>query len=465
MNTPFPPPSEFDLASRRSWREGFVAVGLAVLLLTAMAVLYFRRGGRQRPELLALSPQPDTPLWSRLDPLTLSLSAAADQATVQQAVRFTPAVGGRWRASDDGRVWHFTPAPPGWPRHQSVRLTVGPPLADPPQTFTFRVRPVLLAYLWPHAGPAQVYALDPAAPQSHRALTRSPTPVLSFAVEPHGRAVVYSAANEQGGADLWWRSLPAGQARVLVACETALCDQPRWAPDGRLAFQREPRQGPRQVLVGDPQAARWTEVPAQGDAYGPLWSAQAMLAYYDQGVSAYRLWHAPEGVVAQVPNATGEHAAWAADGQAFFHVELLEVPDQVPDIPDPRLSAHLLRYDLATGRTTDLTRAWHWEDASPAPDPTGRYLAFARKDLRPEAWAPGRQLWLYDLEAGRARALTHAPAYNHLGFTWEPNGARLAYVRTPQLALSAAPELWLYTPATDTHTLLREGAYAPQWLP
>ena len=440
----------------------------AVLLGLAVAYVVYARGWlAPRPRLVEVQPAAGEEVWSARPGVVLRFSAAVSREQLTQAVRLDPPVAGRWVSEHQGRMWRFVPAAPGWPRGTRVTLHLNPPLTDAPRSHTFRIRPRLLAYLWPHTGPAQVYARDPAAgPQARqRALTRAPHGVLTFAVTPDAGALVYSTANEQGGADLWWVDLPAGTARPLVVCGAALCDQPRISPSGRLAFVREAPGEPRQVQVWNAATATAQAVPARGATYGPLWSPENLLAYYDQAGRAYVFWALDRGIVGRVPNDTGEHAAWAADGRAFYHVALYEVPPTEPDIPDPRLSAHLLRYDLDTRTQEDLTRAWHWEDATPAADPTGRYLAFGRKNLRPEAWTPGRQLWLYDLTRAAAYPLTDAAAYNHLDFAWAPDGQQLAYVRTHQLDLSAAPELWLYDLAAQHHTLLLEGAYAPRWLP
>ncbi len=453
-----------DASTRGVRRLGWAA--LVALVAVAAYALYARLGPGSRSELLSVTPAEGAEVWSPRAAVVLRFARPVPQEQVQAATRFDPAAPGHWQAAEGGRVWRFVPAA-DWPRGATVTVHLAPPLADPARTVTFRVRPVLLAYLWPHTGPAQVYARDPAADAAggHRALTQAPRGVLSFAVAPDATALVYAAPNDQGGADLWWVDLPPGTARRVVTCAADVCDQPRFGPAGQVAFTREPRQGPRQVQVWDPAADAPITLPARGDAYGPLWSPTGVLAYYDRAAAAYVFWAPGQGVLDRVSNDTGEHAAWAADGRAFFHVALYEVPPTEPDIPDPRLSAHLLRYDLETRRQTDLTAAWHWEDATPAADPTGRYLAFARKNLRVEAWTPGRQLWLYDLRRMAAYPLTDAAAYNHLDFAWAPDGQRLAYVRTHQLDLSAAPELWLYDLAANHHTLLLEGAYAPQWLP
>ncbi len=455
-----------DGADRRRWLAWLLALGLV-----AVAVAYggWRWAARARqPRLVDWSPAAGAVLEPSEAALTLRLSAPAEAAVVQQAVHFDPPLPGRWQADAQGQVWRFVPPAEGWPRGRPLRVQVGPPLAEPAVDRTFRVRPTWVAYLWPQAAPAQVYALDPAqgVDAGQRALTRAPRGVVAFAVAAEDGGLVFSAVNAQGGADLWFGpwSDPAA-ARVWVACGPDWCTDPQVGPDGWVAFVREPRQGPARVEVASLRREAHLEPPAQGATRGPRWSLTGVLAYYDTAAAAYRLWTPAEGSVGRVPNETGEHAAWGAAGRVFYHVELLEVPPTEPDIPDPRLSAHLLAYDRTTRRTTDLTAAWHWEDATPAADPTGRYLAFGRKNLRPEAWTPGRQLWLYDLTRAAAYPLTDAAAYNHLDFAWAPDGRTLAYVRTHQLDLSAAPELWLYDLGSRRHTLLLEGAYAPQWIP
>ncbi len=456
------------LDEARAARSRWWAVALAVALVGGLAYAAYRQGlGAARIVLVSIAPEAGAEVWSRTPEVVLRFRGPVTAEAVQAGVRFEPAVSGQWVAEEGARVWRFVPARPGWPRGAKVVVHVGPPVQSSTRAHAFRIRPVLLAYLWPYTATRQVYVRDPAAGADarQRPLTQAPHGVVAFAVAPDGQALVYSARNAQGGADLWWLDLPEGPARRVLACGEDLCDQPQFSPDGQVAFVRTPRRGPRRVHVWDPVRDTQQPLPAQGDAYGPLWSPRGWLAYYDQAAAAYVLWSPRAGVVERVPNDIGEHAAWAADGRALYHVELYEVPRSVPDIPDPRLSAHILRYDLETHAQDDLTGAWHWEDATPAADPTGRYLAFGRKNLRAEAWTPGRQLWLFDLTRRAAYPLTDAAAYNHLGFAWAPHGRALAYVRTHQLDLSAAPELWWYDLDANHHERLLEGAYAPQWIP
>ncbi len=454
------------LAVRRKWFKA--VVGLVVVGLVVLAGLAYGRSRRPEPTapwLVGLEPA-DRATVGSIAPVTVRLRATRSAEEVQQAVTFTPTVAGQWHAEEQGRVWRFVPAPPGWPKGGTVQVHLAPPLVTTAETHLFHIRPLLLAYLWPQAATAQVYALEPhASATEQRALTQAPRGVAAFAVAPSGERLVYSAYNEQGGADVWLMDLTRDTVEMIVRCGPDFCDQPRLARDGRLAWVREPRRGPRRIEVWDPRRAlRWAP-ESQGETYGPLWSATGWLAYYDAADRAYHL-RSPDGhEILRVPNETGEHAAWGPQGQNFYHVELYEVPAEITDIADPRWSAHVLRFDLARQTQTDLTHDWHWEDALPAPDPTGRYLAFARKDLRIAAWTPGRQAWLYDLQTGTARPLSQDAAYNHLDFAWSPDGQILVYVRTPQLDLSASPELWLYDMRTHTASRLLEGAYAPQWIP
>ena len=445
----------------RRWWIGWLGIGTLVLGYLA----YTRGWLTPRPRWVAMEPQADEEVWSTTPEVVLRFSAAVDRAQLTQAVQLEPPVTGRWRDDDQGRTWRFVPDAPGWPRGAQVRVVVGPPLSDTPRRLVFRIRPTLLAYLWPHTGPRQVYARDPAG-RGHQALTHTRHRVLAFSVAPDGNYLVYSAANDQGGADVWLQPLPDAEAQLLIRCGADVCDEPRVGPGGRIAFVREPQNAPPRVEVWHPATGALVRPTAQGASYGPLWSATGLLAFYGRAEAAYIVWNPVQReAVEHIANDTGEHAAWGPQGRFFYHVVLYDVPPDEPDIPDPRLSAHVLRYDRNTQTTDDLTNAWHWEDATPAADPTGRYLAFGRKHLRPEGWTPGRQLWLYDLKRGGAYPLTDAAAYNHLDFAWSPDGRQLAYVRTHQLDLSAAPELWLYDLETHHHASLLEGAYAPQWLP
>ena len=113
----------------------------------------------------------------------------------------------------------------------------------------------------------------------------------------------------------------------------------------------------------------------------------------------------------------------------------------------------------------DLSSSPEVEDAAPAPDGQGRWVALGRRWLSPLRWTLGRQLWLMRPDGSEAHPVTHSPAFQHLAFAWGPTGRYLAFVRSDQAALAAPLEVWLFDVERGEMSRVVSNGYAPGWLP
>ncbi len=439
-------------------------------LLLLLSVAYFFGA----PRLQSVAPEPDATVAVGWAEVRLVFSHPVRLADVQRRVTFTPPTLGEWRVT--GKEAVFRPSRP-WPpgTRVTVQVAAGVRAAGPlpwpaatGRTWQFTVAPMQLAYLAPANGPAALYAfnLQDGASTQITALSG----VLDYAVGPQGRWIYLSVRNAHYGADLYRfdRLHPEAGPSRLLDCGGDLCTDPQPAPDGHaLAFTRTTPGGQSLRVwlftLEDGQAQPLS--PPDHYAQSPRWSPDGKLAYYDANREGYVVLDSQGQELGFFPNDTHEGYTWTADGLALIAVHMQPLPDIRDATGAPVIAAHLWRFNLASASIVDLSRPPEVEDASPVADPTGQWLAFARRSMKPQQWSLGRQLWLMTPEGASPHAITQSPNFHHQGFAWTPDGQQLAFVRTDQGTIAAPPEVWIYSLRDGGLTRVALNAYAPQWLP
>lgn len=488
---------------RYGLRLGLLILALAAIAAAGVILLGF-------PRLVELSPADGAVDVSSDAPLRLVFSRPMEPASVQARLRLTPAVEGSYTWEGDTLI--FAPAK-GWPSGAviQVQLEAGAQAASFPalpvrqaQQASFTIWQPGLAFLYPAAGPANVYLYQPQAAEN-TPLTNAMAGVLDYIVAPDGRALYYSTPVSEGGSQIMRQPIPERSARAsqpagtqtpsAAAAPPVLLPQPQPAltcPQANcLALALSPNRAylayERTVLPGGEGIAApqvwWVALDAQtGLAAGqpnlagapdhqtvePLWSPDNRLTFYDSQAQAYIVLDPVNGKTVRFANQTGQGGDWQPDGAAFLAPEIFFLdPGTASGVSGlERLAdSHLLRYDPRSGRSQDLTEVDGIEDASPAYSPDGAFLAFARKYLDTRRWTPGRQIWLRDLRTNQARPVTADVIYNHYDLKWSSTSDRLAFVRFNQSALNEPPEVWMLDLTSGNLQQVVVEGYAPQWLP
>lgn len=255
-----------------------------------------------------------------------------------------------------------------------------------------------------------------------RVLTDAPRGVRGFALAPDRARVVYVRQEADLGVSLWVLSLSGGDAREVVTCDPADCSQPVWSPDGsKVVFERlDPGQG-----LGLP-TLWWLDVP--GGQAGPVfqeaglpganprWSPDGNWLSYSTPDGAVRLYNLSSGEHRILENTLGAAAVWAPDARSVL---LRDVRVQ-----EQGFVTHLLRYDLANGRVSDLDEDPEHENNLAAWSPEGEQVAVVRRDL---SVALGDQIWLMRQDGSAARQLTSASNVLHGTLAWSPDGRYLLF--------------------------------------
>jgi dipeptidyl aminopeptidase/acylaminoacyl peptidase len=363
---------------------------------------------------------------------------------------------------------------------QGARSRLGLPLNEE-TNWTFTVSPVMLAYLWPAEGNADVYLLGLENGEVQQ-LTETGG-VISFSVDPNGLLFYYFSQNTQGGSDLYLIERFSRQTGRVLSCQRALCSAAAVSPGGGwLAYQRNESEIWVLPLEGDGEEQRVSS--ERQTAHSPAWAAESVLSYYDMNSQEFVVYDLTAGgEIESWRNSSGELGDWAPGGDQFaapdfFEVEtdLLRGPtgeesnqevDQSELQPVWVISSQLQLYTLGERRPVGLAEDELSEDYAPAFSPDGTRLAFTRRYLDEERWTPGRQVWLMAVSgnaSGQRRQLTDAPDYEYSALSWHPDGTRIAAVRFNVTLLTQPPEIWLLELGGSATRLVIDG-YAPHWVP
>lgn len=373
----------------------------------------------------------------------------------------------------EGKTLIFTPARP-WPSGATVqvRLSSGAQTQSFPQrrlqreiAWSFQIGYPKVLYLFPADGQAGLYLLDPLQGRV-QLLSEAGQEVFDFSLSANGGMILFDARQGNGSAIYRWESRQASLAQVL-AFPNGQVRAAQLSPSAHyLAYELT------DLSEADAKTHVWvTAYPpqAQDQAFrlgtldsltrSPLWSAQDILAYYDQTNRRFRFYD-PETQreVDAVAAETGEKGAWSPDGETFLFPEILTNAGQFP-------TSHLFAYHLASRKLSDLSERNDVEDLGGVFSPQGDRVVFARKFVDAVQWTPGRQPWLLDLTHGEATPLLSDASYNHYDFAWSPDGAQILLVRFNQVNLTDLPEIWVINADGSQPRQLVKGGFAPQWMP
>lgn len=462
-----------DRPPRRRWplwlalAAGGVLAGLALMTVLAL------------PKLTAFAPAFGAQNVSPHAPLRLTFNRPMNVESLSSALHVEPPLVGALRA--EGNQIIYTPAEP-WPERTTIsvtlsggRSTAGLPLLGA-QRWTFTVAGQRLTFLKGGAPNVWLIGLEEGAEAEQ--LTDEPLGVYNYDISRDGLRVAYSALRPDGGADLRMIGLDGSGTVEVLPCPEAACLSPAFSPDGtRLAYERQTviTDTTGDASFGESHVHLYTfstrSDEAQPDTIHdtrfPRWSPDGRLSYFDTELRAVVVRDLGNGAVTYIPNGTGDLGSWSPDGRFIVYPELF-VPDTEASLPGEDFVDHfysrLLRVEVATNASENLSGADLVTDAAPVYSPSGEWIVFGRRSMAPEQWTMGRQAWLMRADGSDARALTAEPVYNHSAFVWSADERALFYMRYNAGDPVAPVEIWTMNRDGTQARVITTG-YLPEWVP
>ncbi|HVT26167.1 MAG TPA: winged helix-turn-helix domain-containing protein [Rhizomicrobium sp.] len=278
------------------------------------------------------------------------------------AIETVTRVGYRLSHLKTATVESLTPPPeaPDAPQPRVVSAVPGVlPLAAAPPTRRVRSNWIWIAVIavgliaipaaWVLLRPAQEWSID-----RFQMLVSTPALEDQPALAPNGAMIAYAAGSGQNSRSLYLRNLTEGEA-VRLTDDPRDEYSPAWSPQSdRIAFVRETPGKPCTIMV--------KPVPAGN-----------------------------EQEVAHCKTNESSRVAWGKDGALYFS-----------DAPAANQTSRIVRFDLATGKRSDVTHPNPLiaNDKEPQLSPDGKTLAFYRDQY------PHSGIYLLDLASGNERRLT-----------------------------------------------------------
>ncbi len=402
--------------------------------------------------------------------IKLTFSEAVDFEMASSLISVDPVLEGylEWI---DARTVQFVPIRP-FELDTVYKMTLNPDVVTAAgrelkkgYVWEFTVRDPLVVYLVTDAEQSSLWVMD-LKKNPPRRLTDESTKVISFDAARTGEFIIFTAANTQGGVDLWRVSRAGNDASLLLDCGRDRCTTPVISPDTlRIAYSREasgptpdlPFGSPRIWLL-DLQGGR--NDPLYEDqqilGYNPVWSPDSnRLASFDGLTDRINMIDLKQKKQYVFESNTGGPIAWSPDSNQMLFTNVEQTENG--------LRTQVRFVDIALNESQTLLGANDDSDYS--------YYSLAWSPLEQKALLgfragkdePSQILWLFNPAMLEGIVIANQKDYTYNSPQWDAWGNAILF---QQFKLRGAfnPEIGLWQPGFSEPLLLNQGLM-PQWLP
>ncbi|MGC1377111.1 MAG: sulfite exporter TauE/SafE family protein [Anaerolineales bacterium] len=330
-----------------------------------------------------------------------------------------------------------------------------------------------LLYLFPDSHGQQQLTRLPLTGGAATAYTGEPQGVAGYALSPDGQTIAYPVFHADGETFLKAMDADGSHARLVLDCKQAQCGGPVWYPDGRrLVYQRADYVDES----GLPRFSLWWLDMMSGEtrpvfqdgtfaSYAPAFSPDGLwLSYKSPANNTLQIYNLQDGRVVSIPipAQSGASESWSPGGDALLFWDAASPSAGASSLTGTAL--HVKRYDLASGRQTDLGGEPSQSDYAAVWSPDGAWVAIDRQLPAAAPSKRGDQVWLLRPDGSDARLLLGEADASYSDMRWSPDGKSLVYARYSYLKLGQS-EIWRVDIQTGAKTRLVSGGILPVILP
>ena len=294
-------------------------------------------------------------------------------------------------------------------------------------------------------------------------LTNEPNGLAGYTLSPDHASILYLVFDENAQTTMHLVGADGTGARLVLDCKEAQCGAPVWAPDGRrLMYQRaepvEESSLPRFSLWWLDVVSGETRPVFQDGTFASYAAAfspdGAWLSYKSPANNTLQIYSLKDGhaISIPIPAQSGASPLWSPGGDALLFWDAVGT------------ALHAMRYELQSGRKTDLGGAPEQTDYAAVWSPDGAWLAIDRELPASAQRKRGDAVWLVRPDGRDAHVVLSEDDASYSDILWTADGKSLIYTRYSYQNVGKS-EIWQVILATGEKRRLVAAGIEPALLP
>ncbi|BBB49310.1 TolB-like translocation protein [Pelolinea submarina] len=446
----------------------FVILASAVLL--AVVIIF----GSLLPVRVSLDQPQEQPI-SPLGGIAFTFSRPVNSTEASALWQTDPQIPGWWQWQDERHaIWHAnTPLSVG----ENITLTFlsgtagknGERIKEA-QSWTLTVRqPRILTLKYIQEDGQELFSLGLEENSPLQQITNSDGRILNYAASPNGEQIIFSARNDNFGADLWIVNRDGSEQHMLLECGSDRCGAAAWSPVSReVAYTREAAGLTPEGAKGAPRI--WMlnldsleTAPLFEDdqkiGYGPKWSPNGQwLSIWDGASGGVTLVNRKSGETFLLESSSGDTGCWSPDSKSLYYANLI--------IGESSFHNVVLRADIEKS-TIETVLGGNLEGEgmsydNPECHPLQNVVAAS---IQPNTKIPGKLLTIYNMDTQEETPVMNDMTKFGSHYSWNPGGEYFLFQMSIVSHKEEDYEIWVRDIAGGQNRLLLSGGRTPSWLP
>jgi len=407
-------------------------------------------------------------------PIKFSFSRPVREDLLALKIKITPDTPGKI-AWDDPEHAEFVPDQP-FKRNVQYSLSLQSGILgksgekiSTSENWRFVLRSPMVIYVGSSSSGNELWIKSTSGNESPRQLTHTDGKIFDYSPAPNGEQVIYAAANDQNGINLWIIDRDGKNNHVILNCGHDYCSSGSWSPDSRkLAYNRQsaglapgssmgaPRPWILDVKTGETKPI-YTDSQIIG--YGPIWSPNGQkIATVDGVKGRIQIHDLSQNDDVDIPSQAGMSGTFSPDGQKLYFTDYVA--------SEAGMQSKVFVADVTNGLVQAVTNVPNSDsDAAydlPQWSPNGDWMAVGVQST-PENLTS--QIWLVPANGDQAQQITNDPQVTNLFYSWNNLGDGLLFQRDVLGSGKSANEIAIWWMEKQQIQVVSNNGSMANWLP